>query len=124
MTDLAKLASEITPGTWTKEYGKTLGKIVDVSVWSGDRLIAGWEFATNGHMDANATAFAIVPDLIAEVLRLREENTRQADQIHRFMELTKPGFMRGDTCNRNGCQGKIQTDDTAYCDTCEWDETD
>lgn len=56
--------------------------------------------------------------------------------------MTEPGYCEGETCGRDGCEGKIQmraadncschlsapcgacTDARCYCDDCDWDEKD
>lgn len=154
MSDLAKLASEITPGPWELKNKHTAGSVYYTVEAKGSKEGEIVQFWRNpGDTDiANATATAIVPELIAEVLRLREEfddmgekfeiqrkmineltlenvrlreeNARQADQIHGFMVTTKPGEKEGDICYRGGCTGTLKNGGMGpvICSECGWSD--
>ena len=127
MLDLAQLATDITPGTWevTQCVDESGWWIFNLETSIGGELLAGHEEHLS-RIEANATAMTLVPDLIAEVLRLREENEQQKDQLHGFMVLTKPGEMQGDRCYRGGCKGTLDYDavlGSVFCPVCgaEWE---
>lgn len=70
MTDLAKLASEITPGKWV--FWKNLVNEVECyEIKANDHSVL-WRPRYHKTDFANATAMSLVPELIAEALQGRE----------------------------------------------------
>ena len=105
MTDLAKLASEITPEPWEVERRPCSGGWYHLEIITaiGGELLAGDEQDMN-RIKANATAMSLVPELIVEVLRLREENARQKDQVYGILDESL------ETCNQYLTEGKSRQD--------------
>lgn len=79
MTDLAQLATEITPGTWEADCALHAGgEVFSTLVFASGRRVVSYDRWQNSlcnqeELIANATAMALVPELIADALQLRED---------------------------------------------------
>lgn len=89
---LIELQRSITQGEWSCNYGNGTNLTNDVTIW-GDagrvvigELVEDLSFpmvSATSEMPANARAIALVPELIAEVIRLREALKGCADALYR-----------------------------------------
>lgn len=70
---LIELQRSITPGHWSW-MGTKSDASSRVYLSAGVGHYAAWHSLTDPEESANARAIALVPELIAEVIRLREEN--------------------------------------------------
>ncbi len=100
MTDLARLASEITQGRWEKSFdvdADTGHSILGVQVSATKELVVCWgQPYPDSHDHANATAMALLPALIAEVLQLREVAKMERERTEALLKdsARKSGIIR------------------------------